>query len=68
MTGLDIPVVDAPRRAGDPAVLIASSDKAIADLGWYPEKTDLPVIVRDAWEFTRALGDRAHSAAAAAAR
>ncbi|CAM3029230.1 UDP-glucose 4-epimerase [Williamsia muralis] len=66
VTGLDIPVVDAPRRAGDPAVLIASSDKAIADLGWYPEKTDLPVIVRDAWEFTRTLGDRAHSAAAAA--
>jgi UDP-glucose 4-epimerase len=66
VTGLDIPIVEAPRRAGDPAVLIASSDKAIADLGWYPERTDLPVIVADAWEFTRALGDRAHSAVLAA--
>jgi UDP-glucose 4-epimerase len=47
-------------------VLIASSEKAIADLGWYPERTDLPVIVEDAWQFTRALGDRAHSAAVSA--
>jgi UDP-glucose 4-epimerase len=65
VTGLDIPVVEAPRRAGDPAVLIASSDKAIADLGWFPARTDLPVIVADAWEYTRALGDRSHSAALA---
>jgi UDP-glucose 4-epimerase len=62
VTGLEIPVVDAPRRAGDPAVLIASSDKAIAELGWYPAKTDLSVIVADAWEYTRMLGERAHSA------
>ena len=61
VTGLDIPVVHAPRRAGDPAVLIASSDKAIGDLGWEPTNTALPTIVADAWEYTRALGDRAHS-------
>ncbi|PXW33638.1 UNVERIFIED_CONTAM: UDP-galactose 4-epimerase [Williamsia faeni] len=61
VTGRNIPVVDAPRRAGDPAVLIASSDKAIAELGWYPAKTDLSVIVADAWEYTRSLGERAHS-------
>ncbi|MBA4025541.1 MAG: UDP-glucose 4-epimerase GalE [Gordonia sp.] len=65
VTGLEIPVTAAPRRAGDPAVLIASSDKAIAELGWYPEHTDLSVIVADAWEYTRALGDRAHSASLA---
>ncbi|GAA1464198.1 UDP-glucose 4-epimerase GalE [Williamsia maris] len=64
VTGLDIPVVYAPRRAGDPAVLIASSDKAIGDLGWEPTNTALPTIVADAWEYTRALGDRAHSAPA----
>ncbi|GGF40749.1 UDP-glucose 4-epimerase GalE [Williamsia phyllosphaerae] len=64
VTGLDIPVVHAPRRAGDPAVLIASSDKAIGDLGWEPTNTALPTIVADAWEYTRALGDRAHSAPA----
>ena len=64
VTGLDIPVVHADRRAGDPAVLIASSDKAIGDLGWEPTNTALPTIVADAWEYTQALGDRAHSAPA----
>ncbi len=61
VTGLEIPVVEAPRRAGDPAVLIASSDKAISDLGWEPTNTALPTIVADAWEYTRSLGERAHS-------
>lgn len=62
VTGVDIPVKDAPRRAGDPAVLVASSEKAMAELGWKPESTDLDVIVADAWEFLRSLGDKAHSA------
>ncbi|GAA2050002.1 UDP-glucose 4-epimerase GalE [Williamsia deligens] len=62
VTGIDIPVVEAPRRAGDPAVLIASSDKAIDELGWSPTNTALPTIVADAWEFLRDLGDSAHSA------
>lgn len=62
VTGVDITVKDAPRRAGDPAVLVASSEKAMAELGWKPESTDLDVIVADAWEFLRSLGDKAHSA------
>ncbi|GGK41357.1 UDP-glucose 4-epimerase GalE [Nocardia camponoti] len=62
VTGLPIEAIDAPRRAGDPAVLIASSDEAIAALGWRPEHNDLDEIVSDAWEFLRSLGDRAHSA------
>ncbi|MVU77064.1 UDP-glucose 4-epimerase GalE [Nocardia sp. ET3-3] len=62
VTGLPINKVDAPRRAGDPAVLVASSEKAIAELGWRPEHTDLDEIVSDAWDFLRSLGDRAHSA------
>ncbi|MGW2663452.1 UDP-glucose 4-epimerase GalE [Nocardia tengchongensis] len=62
VTGLPIDVVDAPRRGGDPAVLIASSAKAIAELGWRPEHTDLDEIVSDAWDFLRSLGERAHSA------
>ncbi|MBY6410963.1 UDP-glucose 4-epimerase GalE [Rhodococcus sp. BP-252] len=62
VTGLDIPVEEAPRRAGDPAVLIASSDRAIADLGWKPQFTDLDVIVSDAWTFLQELGDRSHAA------
>jgi UDP-glucose 4-epimerase len=53
VTGHPIPAVVAPRRAGDPAVLVASSARAIEALGWRPAKTDLEVIVGDAWHFTR---------------
>jgi UDP-glucose 4-epimerase len=52
VTGQDIPVVTAPRRAGDPAVLIASSQRAQADLGWRA-RHDLRAMVADAWQFTR---------------
>lgn len=62
VTGLPIAVEQAPRRAGDPAVLIASSDRAVADLGWSPQLTDLDVIVSDAWAFLQSLGDRSHAA------
>ncbi|MDN2501601.1 UDP-glucose 4-epimerase GalE [Nocardia nova] len=62
VVGRPIPAVDAPRRAGDPAVLIASSAKAIDELGWQPEHNDLDEIVSDAWGFLTSLGDRAHSA------
>ncbi|TQF66269.1 UDP-glucose 4-epimerase GalE [Rhodococcus spelaei] len=61
VTGLPISVQDAPRRAGDPAVLVASSEKAIAELGWRPQRTDLDVIVADAWTFLQDLGDRSHA-------
>lgn len=61
VTGLPIAVEDAPRRAGDPAVLIASSELAIAELGWVPDHTDLDEIVTDAWEFLQQLGDRSHA-------
>lgn len=62
VTGHPIPEEIAPRRNGDPATLIASSAKAMEELGWSPTRTDLSTIVADAWEFTSALGDRAHSA------
>ena len=62
VTGHPIPAEVAPRRAGDPATLIASSEKIRAALGWNPTRTDLHTIVQDAWEFTRQLGDRSHSA------
>lgn len=51
VTGLDVPVVEAPRRPGDPAVLVASPDRARAELGWVPVRGDLAGIVADAWEF-----------------
>ena len=62
VTGHPIPAEIAPRRAGDPATLIASSEKIRKSLGWEPSRTDLRTIVEDAWEFTRQLGDRSHSA------
>jgi UDP-glucose-4-epimerase GalE len=41
----------APRRAGDPAVLYAASDRAQRELGWRPQYADLEVIVRHAWQW-----------------
>lgn len=53
VTGHPIPAEVAPRRAGDPATLIASSQRAKDELGWEPTRTDLDEIVRDAWEYTQ---------------
>lgn len=50
-TGQDIKVVIGERRAGDPAQLIASSDKARQLLGWVPQYTDVKKIIKDAWVF-----------------
>jgi UDP-glucose 4-epimerase len=49
VTGHPIPAEIHPRRAGDPAVLVASSEKAIRELGWKPHYTQLDDIVRTAW-------------------
>ena len=62
VTGKPIAAEDAPRRAGDPAVLIASSTLAMDELGWRPASTGLDEIVSDAWEFLQSLGDRSHAA------
>lgn len=62
VTGHPIPAELAPRRAGDPATLIASSAKIKEELGWNPTRTELTTIVTDAWNFTKNLGERAHSA------
>ncbi|MCD0483935.1 UDP-glucose 4-epimerase GalE [Streptacidiphilus sp. ASG 303] len=55
VTGRDIPAVTAERRPGDPAVLVASAERAKAVLGWRPSRTDLDGIVADAWAFARSL-------------
>jgi UDP-glucose 4-epimerase len=49
VTGRRIPWHAAPRRAGDPAVLVASSELARATLGFAPERQELDTIVKDAW-------------------
>ena len=50
ITGRTVPVIDEPRRAGDPAVLVASAERARSVLGWQPHRPDLATIVGDAWE------------------
>jgi UDP-glucose 4-epimerase len=50
VTGVDIPAELAPRRDGDPAVLVASSERIRTDLGWRATR-DLPAMVADAWTF-----------------
>jgi UDP-glucose 4-epimerase len=54
VTGHPVPVEVGARRAGDPARLVASSDRIRGDLGWAPRHTDLTGIVRDAWELVAA--------------
>lgn len=51
VTGREIPVEVGPRRAGDPAVLIAASDKIKRELGWQPEFQDLKLIIESAWSW-----------------
>jgi len=51
VTGKEIPTKVAPRRAGDPAVLIASSEKINRELAWQPMNQDLRVIIESAWKW-----------------
>ncbi|MFI6940279.1 UDP-glucose 4-epimerase GalE [Streptomyces sp. NPDC050418] len=53
VTGHPIPEVVAPRRGGDPAVLVASAGTARERLGWNPSRADLAGIVADAWAFAQ---------------
>jgi UDP-glucose 4-epimerase len=51
VTGRDIPVNVGPRRPGDPAVLVASSDRITSELGWRPKDSSLDQIVGSAWKW-----------------
>ncbi|WP_414720716.1 UDP-glucose 4-epimerase GalE [Streptomyces sp.] len=57
VTGHPVPATTVARRAGDPAVLVASADRAREVLGWRPTRTDLAEIIRDAWTFATTQGD-----------
>ncbi|MFF4834613.1 UDP-glucose 4-epimerase GalE [Streptomyces sp. NPDC001315] len=59
VTGHPIPEVAAPRRGGDPAVLVASAATAREKLGWNPSRADLAGIVADAWEFAQHIASTA---------
>ncbi|WP_027937131.1 UDP-glucose 4-epimerase GalE [Anaeroarcus burkinensis] len=54
VTQVDFAVEEATRRAGDPAVLVASSAKIRQELGWQPQRSELETIVGDAWRWHKA--------------
>lgn len=56
VTGRDIPTVYAARRAGDPAVLVASSEAIGRELGWVPRHQQLDAIVSSAWDWMTRQG------------
>jgi UDP-glucose 4-epimerase len=51
ITGVDFPVEIGPRRPGDPAELVASSERAKTELGWKPSRDSLDRMVADAWKY-----------------
>jgi UDP-glucose 4-epimerase len=53
ITGHPVPVVEQPRRPGDPAILVASARRIREQLGWKPRHADLESIVASAWEWHR---------------
>jgi UDP-glucose 4-epimerase len=55
VTGRELPVREMARRAGDPAVLVASNALAATELGWAPTR-DLDTMIADAWTFARQAG------------
>jgi len=57
VTGHAIPAKEAPRRPGDPAVLVAASDRIKRELNWQPQFPSLESIVASAWEWRRAHPD-----------
>ncbi len=57
VTGRRIPTEVAERRAGDPSVLVASSDRIREELGWRPARQKLETILEDAWAWIRAHPD-----------
>ena len=58
LTGHTIPAIETDRRLGDPAMLVASSDKIRKALGWKPRYGDLETIIKTAWVWHQKLASR----------
>jgi UDP-glucose 4-epimerase len=58
VSGVDFKVVMSPRRAGDPATIVARAERARATLGWKPTRDNLDDIVRQALDWERRLHNR----------
>ena len=56
ITGRTIEVSEAPRRSGDPAILVASGRRIREELGWAPEKPALATMIADAWTWMQSYG------------
>ena len=66
ITGREIPVIEGARRPGDPAVLVASSERIAKTLGWRPQQSSLEAIVGSAWKWETTFsqqGDANHNTA-----
>lgn len=57
ITGREIPAVEKPRRPGDPARLVASSEKAQRELGWHPQFQNIDAIIESAWRWHQRFPD-----------
>ncbi|MBD3801803.1 MAG: UDP-glucose 4-epimerase GalE [Thioclava sp.] len=54
VTNRDVPIVEGVRRAGDAACLVSGSKRALEELGWQPQRSDLSVMIGDAWRWHQA--------------
>ena len=54
ITGRSVAIHSAPRRPGDPASLVASNERARAELGWQPRRSGLGRVIADAWQWMQA--------------
>lgn len=58
VTGVDYPIVESPRRPGDPSELVANSTKIHDVLGWTAKRDDLDLIINSAWQWEKTALDR----------
>lgn len=56
VTNREVPVVEGPRRPGDAETLVSGSSRAMEELGWDLENSDLETIIRDAWRWHQTAG------------
>ncbi|MES2968707.1 MAG: UDP-glucose 4-epimerase GalE [Pseudomonadota bacterium] len=56
ITNREVPIIEGSRRAGDAAKLVSGSARAIAELGWQPDRSTLPQMIADAWRWSQGTG------------
>jgi UDP-glucose 4-epimerase len=56
ITNREVPIIEGSRRAGDAAKLVSGSARAIAELGWLPDRSTLPQMIADAWRWSQGKG------------